>query len=73
MDEKEIGHLIGEDMKALHNTVFPGHVTGNMYEYRGVGIFQEGKRYRVDFATGNKWVSSLEWAKRVIDSVLKHQ
>lgn len=60
-------------MKALHNTVFPGHVTGNMYEYRGVGIFQEGKRYRVDFATGGKWVSSLEWAKRVIDSVLKHQ
>ena len=31
------------------------------------------KVYRIDFATGNKWVSSLEWAKRVIDSVLKHQ
>lgn len=60
-------------MKELHNTVFPGHVTGNMYEYRGVGIFQHGTRYRIDFATGNKWVSSLEWAKRVIDSVLKNQ
>lgn len=58
-------------MKELHNTVFPGHVTGNMYEYRGVGIFQYNTRYRIDFATGNKWVSSLEWAKRVIDSVLK--
>lgn len=57
-------------MKELHNTVFPGHVTGNMYEYRGVGIFRHGKRYRIDFAMGNKWVSSLEWAKRVIDSVL---
>lgn len=57
----------------LHNTIFPGHVTGNMYEYRGVGIFQHGTRYRIDFALGNRWVTSLEWAKRVIDAVLKYQ
>lgn len=55
----------------LHNTVFPGHVTRNMYEYRGVGIFQHGARYRIDFAMGNKWVSSLELAKRVIDMYIK--
>lgn len=46
-------------MKELHNTVFPGHVTGNMYEYRGVGIFQHGTRYRIDFATGPQYVSDV--------------
>ena len=57
-------------MTKLHNTDFPGHVTGNMYEYRGVGIFRYGDRYRIDFATGNKYGFSLEWAKRTIDSFL---
>ena len=59
--------------KELHNTTFPGHVCGNFYEYRGVGIFKDGARYRVDFATGNKWVSSLEYAKREIDFALMNQ
>lgn len=61
-------------MKALHNTDFPGLVNIfnglAFYEYRGVGIFKHGNRFRIDFATGNKWVTSLEWAKRVIDSIL---
>lgn len=60
-------HLVME----LHNSIFPGHVTGNMYEYRGIGIFREGGRFRIDFALGNRFVSSLEWAKKVIDSELK--
>ena len=55
----------------LHNSIFPGHVTGNMFEYRGIGIFREGGRFRIDFALGNRFVSSLEWAKMVIDSELK--
>ena len=58
---------------AFHNTDFPGHVTGRMYEYRGVGIFQHGTRYRIDFATGDKWVTSIESAKRVIDYTLKRR
>ena len=60
-------HLVME----LHNSIFPGHVTGNMFEYRGIGIFREGGRFRIDFALGNRFVSSLEWAKKVIDSELK--
>ena len=61
------------EIRHLHNADFPGHVCGNFYEYRGVGIFQDGARYRVDFATGNKWVSSLECAKREIDFALMKQ
>ena len=59
--------------EGLHNTTFPGHVCGNFYEYRGVGIFQYGTRYRVDFATRNVFVGSLEAAKIEIDVMLKRQ
>ena len=59
-------------MGHLHNSQFPSHVSGNMYEYRGVGIFEEKHGYRIDFATGDIYTSTLEKAKRIIDKKLNN-
>ncbi len=61
----------------LHNSDFPGHVCGNFYEYRGIGITKKGARYYVDILTSERpfgfYVSSLAWAKKIIDKRLKQK